>query len=133
MMIQLFGALGLLVRSDTALLAEALARRHEVEVLRRQLKGRPRLSWPDRAILSDLARLLPTGVRPTGWSPVTLLAWHRRLFCRRWTHPRKCGRPPISDETRDLVRRLARETLGGDIGAGTIRRILATRRPGPGR
>jgi putative transposase len=42
MMIRLVGALGLLVRSDIALLAELLALRHEVAVLRRQLKARPR-------------------------------------------------------------------------------------------
>jgi len=35
MMIRLVGALGLLVRSDTALLAEVLALRYEVAVLRR--------------------------------------------------------------------------------------------------
>jgi putative transposase len=63
MMIRLVGALGLLVRSDPAVLVEVLALWHEVAVLRRQLKGRPRLSWPDRAILSGLARLLPTAIR----------------------------------------------------------------------
>jgi len=63
MMIRLVSGLGLLVRSDTALLAEVLALRHEVAVLRRQLKAQPRLPWPDRAILSAMARLLPTALR----------------------------------------------------------------------
>jgi hypothetical protein len=39
-MIRLVGGLGLLARSDTALLAEVLALRREVAVLRRQMKGR---------------------------------------------------------------------------------------------
>jgi putative transposase len=48
--VKVFSWLGLLARTAAAKDVEILLLRHEISALRRQV-GKPRLSWPDRAIL----------------------------------------------------------------------------------
>ena len=111
LMIRLFGWVALLARSDTAKDVEILVLRHEVAILRRQV-ARPKPDWADRAVIAALARLLPRHLRLHRIvTPATLLAWHRRIARKKWTYPNAAGRPPVPEEIRELVRRLARQNL----------------------
>jgi putative transposase len=108
-MVQVFGWLTLLARSDAAKDAEILVPRHEVAVLRRQVAN-PRPDWADRAVLAALARLLPGRLRLHRIvTPGALLAWHRRLIDRKWTYPNAPGRPQVPDGVRALVEQMARQ------------------------
>jgi putative transposase len=116
---------------------EIVVLRHELAVLRRQA-GRPQLTISDRVFLAAASRLLPrSSWRSFLVTPATLLRWHRRLVARRWTYGGCCGRPPVGDEVREVVLRLARENprwgyqrivgelngLAIDVSATTVRKI----------
>ena len=96
-------------RSEEFKELEIVVLRHELSVLRRRTR-RPQLTMADRVLLAAASRLLPrSSWRSFLVTPATLLRWHRRLVARRWTYRGRGGRPPIGDEIRELVLRLARE------------------------
>jgi putative transposase len=110
--VRLTGWMALLARSAASKDAELLVLRQEVTVLRRQ-NPKPKLDWADRMVLATLARLLPGPLRMSRLvTPVTLLRWHRRLVRRRWTYPRRGGRPPIDARLTLLIEQMARENPG---------------------
>ena len=138
------------LRSEHAKDVEIAVLRHQLEVLRRQVK-RPELRPADRAVLAALSGALPR----RRWSsflvtPDTILRWHRRLVTRKWTHASPGGgRPPLADQMVGLILRLAQENprwgyrriqgelkkLGIRVAATSIRTVLLRNglRPAPRR
>jgi hypothetical protein len=120
-------------RSDITKEIEILILRHQLAVLQRR-NPRPRISWPDRALIAALtpAAPYPPPTRVTR-HPATILRWHQRLITRHWTtQPARSGRPSIPAGLRALAVRLATETPPGDTDASTASSpALATRSARP--
>jgi hypothetical protein len=104
-----------LLKSRAALQLENVALCHQIGVLQRSVK-RPRLKASDRWLWVMLSRTW------ADWrlslfivQPDTALAWHRAAFRKLWTwkiRRGKKGRPAVSPEIRDLIRRMSRENPG---------------------
>jgi putative transposase len=133
------------LRSNDLKELEIVVLRHELAILRRRTR-RPAMTWTDRCLLSAASRLLPRSRwRSFIITPGTLLRWHRRLVAKRWTFPRRAGRPPIRREIRALVLRFARDNprwgyqrivgelkgLGMVVSATTVRTWLRAEGLGP--
>lgn len=116
----------------------------ENRILRNQIKGRLRLTDPDRISLAEIGRRL--GRRALAEvaqivRPETILGWHRRLIARKFDGSKNRsmpGRPTTGPSIEDLVLQLARENrswgyrrivgasrnLGREVSHQTVANIL---------
>jgi putative transposase len=136
-----------LMRSKAELVLENAFLRQQLIVLQRQVKH-PAPTPRDRVLLVLLARKLRSWKQALMIvQPDTLLRWHRDLF--RWFWKRKSrsrrsgGRPPLTQETIALIKRMARENhtwgaerirgellkLGVRVSTNAIRKYLKQVRP----
>jgi hypothetical protein len=108
----LLGSAWSIFRSQAALHLEILVLRHQLGVLQRSVK-KPRLTLVGRLLWASLCE------RWSDWrsalvivKPETVIGWHRKGFRLFWTwkvrHGRT-GRPSLSIEVRELIRRMSRE------------------------
>ncbi|MDI4239007.1 hypothetical protein OZ411_40145 [Bradyrhizobium sp. Arg237L] len=92
--------------------AENAVLRHQLNVLRRKMRGRVRLTNDDRRFFIQLYRWFPSILQVlTIIQPETLVRWHRAGFrCYwRWKSRPVGGRPQIETELRVLIRRMSVE------------------------
>jgi putative transposase len=144
-----FATLSSVFRSRSALQLENLALRHQIGVLQRVGRKRPKLMPWDRLLWVWLSRIW------SGWrsalaivKPETVIAWHRVGFRLFWTwkvRRGRPGRPVVSREVRNLIRRMCRENpswgaprvhgellkLGIDIGETSVSKYMVRCRKPP--
>src|SRR3982750_3508743 len=108
----LFSLLCATVRDREALVAENLLLRHQLTVLTRPTRRRPRLRARDK-----LFWVVVRALRRDWWRhlvlvrPESVIRWHRqawRLFWR-WRSRGPIGRPRLSAEVRELIATMARD------------------------
>ena len=117
--------------------------REENRILKAQLHGRrPRLHDDERRRLAVIGHRLGRRILAevaTIVTPDTILRWHRQLIAHEWTFAaRRCGRPGVQMEIRQLVVRMAHENpswgytriqgalknLGYRVARSTVAKIL---------
>jgi putative transposase len=103
------GALASSFRTRAGLVAENLALRQQLAVLR--VGRRPRLRPVDRAFWVVVSRVWSRWVEVLAIvKPATVVGWHRRGSARFWTaKSRRPGRPPLAPEIIELIARMAHE------------------------
>jgi transposase InsO family protein len=133
-------------RSRAVLELENLALRHELNVLRRQCPGRPRLSPIDRLLWVWLYRLWPSCLEVMALvKPATVIHWHRQGFRLYWRWRSKSGRPSVDREVRKLIGEMSSANLlwgaprihgellklGIEISQATVAKYMMRRRGTP--
>ena len=148
-LVSLLATLPSILRSRAALGLENLALRHQIGVLHRSARKRPKLILLDRLLWAWLARV---------WSdwrsalaivqPETVIAWHRRGFSLFWAwkiRRGQPGRPTLPRDVRDLIRRMCRENptwgaprihgellkLGINVGESSVSKYMVRSRKPP--
>jgi hypothetical protein len=133
-------------RSRAVLELEIVALRHQLNVLRRQCPGRPRLSPIDRLLWVWLYRLWPRCLEAMVLvKPATVIHWHRQGFRLYWRWRSRSGRPSVDREVRKLVREMSSANplwgaprihgellkLGIEISRATVAKYMMRRRGAP--
>jgi putative transposase len=141
------GTLRSAVRTHRDLAVENLALRQQLAVWKAR-QPRPRLTEMDRLFWVLLSR------RWTSWRrslhlvrPKTVVGWHRQGFRRYWAWKSRgrSGRPMISQERRELIRRMSRANplwgaprihgellkLGVTVSQATVSKYMVRRRRSP--
>ena len=137
-------------KSRSRLEAENAVLRHQLNVLRRKVRGRVRLTNGDRWFFIRLYRWFPSILQVlTVIRPETLVRRHRTGFRSfwHWKSRSRGGRPPIETDLRVLIRRMSIENplwgaprihgellkLGFEVGQSTVVKYMAKRRGPPNR
>ena len=140
LLVVLVGALRASVRARASLVAENLALRQQLAVVRRK-KKRPRVVPVDRAFWVVLSRVWSRWAEALAIvKPETVLSWHRRGVARfwAWKSKRTGGRSPIKPETVESIVRMATDNprwsrrriamelakLGVDVDKNTVAKYM---------
>src|SRR6202521_3942798 len=135
-------------KSKSRLEAENAALRHQLVVLRRQVRGRVRVTNTDRLFFIQLYRWFPSVLKVlTIIRPETLVRWHRAGFRQYWRWKSRAlgGRPQIEAALRALIRRMSIENplwgaprihgellkLGFEVAQSSVAKYMVKRRGPP--
>jgi hypothetical protein len=135
-------------KARSQLEAENAVLRHQLNVLRRKIRGRVPLTNNDRWFFIQLYRWFPSILQVLAVvRPETLVHWHRAGFrCYwRWKSRSVGGRPPIETDFRELIRRMSMENplwgaprihgellkLGFEVAQSTVAKYMVKRHGPP--